>query len=63
MMLQNSVVVVYNWIPRFTESQISPHSWITDYMRDLSLPVNFVGTSTDNRHLILPQKEVSLAHS
>ena len=27
-------------------------------MKDLDLPVNFVGTSTDDRRHILPQKEV-----
>jgi len=52
------VVNVYNWIPTYTASQISPHSWITEYMQDLALPVNFVGTSTDDRRHILPQKEV-----
>ena len=52
------MVIVYNWIPTYTASQISPHSWITEYMQDLALPVNFVGTSTDDRRHILPQKEV-----
>jgi len=56
--LQDSVVIVYNWIPTYTASQISPHSWITEYMKDLALPVNFVGTSTNDRRHILPQKEV-----
>ena len=52
------MVIVYNWISTYTASQISPHSWITEYMKDLALPVNFVGTSTDDRRHILPQKEV-----
>ena len=57
---QDSVVIVYNWIPIYTVGQISPHSWITGYMADLALPVSFVGTSTDDRRHILPQKEVLL---
>ncbi|DBA83598.1 hypothetical protein WJX77_006813 [Trebouxia sp. C0004] len=56
-MAPDSVVIVYNWIPTYTANQISPHSWITEYMKDLALPVNFVGTSTDDRRHILPQKE------
>ena len=55
---QGGVVIVYNWIATYTVGQISPHSWITQYMRDLALPVSFVGTSTDDRRHILPQKEV-----
>jgi len=42
--LQDSVVVLYNWV--------------TDYMNDLALPVNFVGLSTEDRRFIYPQKEV-----
>ena len=56
-------MIVYNWIPRYTAALISPHSWITEYMRDLALPVNFIGTSTDDRRHVLPQKEVSRALS
>ena len=58
-LLQGSVVIVYNWIASYTAEQISPHSWITGYMKDLALPVSFVGTSTDDSRHILPQKEVS----
>lgn len=56
-MAPDSVVIVYNWIPTYTAEQLSPHSWITEYMKDLALPVNFVGTSADDRRHILPQKE------
>lgn len=54
---QGSVVVLYNWLQR---EQLSPHTWVTDYMNDLSLPVNFVGLSTQDRRFIYPMKEVSL---
>lgn len=53
--LQDSVVVLYNWLKRET---LSPHTWVTDYMNDLALPVNFVGLSTEDRRFIYPQKEV-----
>ncbi len=53
--LQDSVVVLYNWLKRDT---LSPHTWVTDYMNDLALPVNFVGLSTEDRRFIYPQKEV-----
>ena len=55
-MLQGSAVVLYNWLKRET---LSPHTWVTDYMNDLALPVNFVGLSTEDRRFIYPQKEVS----
>ena len=62
--LQDSVVVLYNWLKRDT---LSPHTWVTDYMNDLALPVNFVGLSTEDRRFIYPQKEVikstSCAHA
>ena len=60
--VQESVVVIYNWLPLYTDSQISPHSWIVDYMADMALPVNFVGTSTKDRRTIYPMKEVSFPH-
>ncbi len=47
--------MLYNWIKRET---LSPHTWVTDYMNDLALPVNFVGLSTEDRRFIYPQKEV-----
>lgn len=56
MHLQDSVVVLYNWLKRDT---LSPHTWVTDYMNDLALPVNFVGLSTEDRRFIYPQKEVT----
>ena len=52
---QGSVVVLYNWLQRET---LSPHTWVTDYMNDLYLPVNFVGLSTKDRRYIYPMKEV-----
>ena len=55
--VQGSVVVLYNWLQR---EQLSPHTWVTDYMNDLSLPVNFVGLSTQDRRFIYPMKEVTL---
>ena len=48
--------MLYNWLKRET---LSPHTWVTDYMNDLALPVNFVGLSTEDRRFIYPQKEVS----
>ncbi|KAA6419671.1 MAG: hypothetical protein FRX49_10395 [Trebouxia sp. A1-2] len=53
-MPKDSVVVLYNWLKRDT---LSPHTWVTDYMNDLALPVNFVGLSTEDRRFIYPQKE------
>lgn len=53
-MPEGSVVVLYNWLQR---EQLSPHTWVTDYMNDLSLPVNFVGLSTQDRRFIYPMKE------
>lgn len=61
--LQGSVVIIYNWLQRET---LSPHTWVTDYMDDLHLPVNFVGLSTKDRRYISPIKEVCcpyLTHS
>ena len=58
--LQDSVVVLYNWLKRET---LSPHTWVTDYMNDLALPVNFVGLSTEDRRFIYPQKEVGQKNS
>lgn len=55
--IQGSVVVVYNWLQR---EHLSPHTWVTDYMADLHLNVNFVGISTQDRRHLYPQKEVSL---
>lgn len=49
------MVVLYNWLQR---EQLSPHTWVTDYMNDLSLPVNFVGLSTQDRRFMYPMKEV-----
>ena len=54
--MQGSVAVLYNWLQRET---LSPHTWVTDYMNDLHLPVNFVGLSTQDRRFMYPQKEVS----
>lgn len=53
-MPEGSAVVLYNWLKRET---LSPHTWVTDYMNDLALPVNFVGLSTEDRRFIYPQKE------
>ena len=53
--LQGSVAVLYNWLQRET---LSPHTWVTDYMNDLHLPVSFVGLSTQDRRFMYPQKEV-----
>ena len=55
--MQGSVVVLYNWLQR---EQLSPHTWVTDYMNDLNLPVNFVGLSTQDRRFMYPMKEVIL---
>lgn len=52
-MSPGSVVVVYNWVKR----NDIPHSWVTALIKDMSLPVNFVGTSTDDRRFLFPQKE------
>ena len=52
---QGSAVVVYNWLQR---EHLSPHTWVTDYMADLHLNVNFVGVSTQDRRFLYPQKEV-----
>lgn len=51
------MVVLYNWLQR---EQLSPHTWVTDYMNDLSLPVNFVGLSTQDRRFMYPMKEVCI---
>ncbi len=55
---QGSVVVVYNWLQR---EHLSPHTWVTDYMADFHLDVNFVGLSTQNRRYLYVQKEVRIA--
>ena len=52
--LQGSVVVLYNWVSNF------PHSWVTALIKDLALPIHFVGTSTDDRRFLYPLKEVGL---
>ena len=57
MVMQGSVVIVYNWLQR---ESLSPHTWVTDYMNDLYLPVNFVGLSTKDRRYIYPMKEVRM---
>ncbi|KAL0019010.1 hypothetical protein WJX79_009020 [Trebouxia sp. C0005] len=54
LMLKGSAVVVYNWLQR---EHLSPHTWVTDYMADLHLNVNFVGVSTQDRRHLYPQKE------
>lgn len=53
-MPKGSAVVVYNWLQR---EHLSPHTWVTDYMADLHLNVNFVGASTQDRRHLYPQKE------